>query len=259
MNSMEMDNEIQEFLDSYKVDFPNEEEMESSIEYIMANLLPAESRASLFQKRAKSLIVNCTREMLHFGWLFWALNGMFVLLGIISLIQWRTDPYITAFALAPLPFIVGIFEILKSKDEWLVELEMTLKYNAQQIFMSRLLLVGVFNLLINLAISFVSLALDPEIIYTKLLMAWTIPYVVVTGLAFLFAMKTKGNVASGITVAVWFAVCYGLIQTEELRDFLLKIRILEMAGILLAGVLVWTIQIVIINRFRGEHYEAQNG
>ncbi|WP_026573400.1 hypothetical protein [Bacillus sp. UNC438CL73TsuS30] len=258
MNNIEMDKEIKEFLDSYKVDFPDVEEMETSIEYIMSNVNPIETRALVFQKRARSLIVNCTREMLNFGWLFWGLNGMFVLLGVISLIQWRANPYITVFTLAPLPFIVGIFEILKSKDEGLIELEMTLKYNTQQIFVSRLLVVGVFNLLINLTISFISSMVNPDIIYTRLLMSWTVPFVVVSGLAFLFAMKTKGNVASGIMLAVWFAVCYGMMQVEAVREILLNMNIREMIGILLVGVFLWAFQIMKIKRMemRGENYET---
>jgi hypothetical protein len=258
MNNIEIDQEIKEYLDAYKVDFPNEEEIEVSIEYIMSNVQPIESKKALFQKKAKSLLVNGTRELLNFGWQFWVLNGMFMLLGAISLIQFKTDPYLTSFVLAPLPFIVGLMEILKSKDEGLVELELTLKYNAQQIFLSRLLVVGGFNLVINLVLSILCLTINPEIIYTKLLGAWTLPYVVVTGLAFIFAMKTKGNIASGITIAVWFAFCFGLMQTPDMKEFLLKMNVLEVTLLLLIGMVIWASQIVKIKRM-GEQYETQNG
>ena len=258
MNKIQVDKEVKEYLDSYKVDFPHEEEIESSIGLIMSQVQPIQSRANVFQSRAKNLVVNSIQEFFRFGYLFWGLNSLFLLLGIVGLINLKTDPYVTAFALAPLPFIVGIIEILKSKDEGLIELEMTLKYNAQQIFISRLFVVGLFNLMVNIGISSISMAVFPEVIFSKLLLAWTIPYVLVTGLAFLFAMNMKGNVASGVLLAVWFALCYGLLQVEEIMEMVFSMDILPAAGILLAGGLLWTVNLVKIKRIEigREYYEA---
>ncbi|MEH7073060.1 hypothetical protein [Neobacillus drentensis] len=257
MKKIQMDKEIQEYLDSYKVDFPNEEEIESSIEYIMAEAVPKARTAHLFQQRAKGLIGNCARELLRFGGLFWGLNVLFLLLGVITLVTYKTDPYLTAFALSPLPFIIGILEILKSKNEGLIELEMTLKYNLQQIFISRLLVVGLFNLVVNIVISSICVVVIPDVIFIKLLLSWTIPYVVVTGLAFLIAMKLKGNGASGTLLAIWFAVCYGLLQVNDIREMIVELDIMPAAGILLAGIVLWLINMRKLKRIEiGREYHG---
>ena len=58
MNKIQVDKEVEEYLDSYKVDFPNEDDIESSIEYIMSRVVPKESRAAIFQNRVNLVMVN---------------------------------------------------------------------------------------------------------------------------------------------------------------------------------------------------------
>jgi hypothetical protein len=254
----QMDKEIEEYLDAYKVDFPNEEEIEMSIECIMAQVAPAESRAEVLKRNTKVMLSNGFTELMNFGWLFWTLNSLFLLLGIISLFRMENDPYLTSFILAPLPFIVGLFEILKSNEKGLVELEMTFRYNAQQILTSRLLVVGVYNLVINILLSTVTIMLDPTVIFVKLLLTWTVPYVFVTGIAFLIAMKIRGTATSGILTAFWFALCFGVLQIPEAKEIMLKMNVVPASGILLAGVLLWTMHFIKLKReeFRGGYYET---
>jgi hypothetical protein len=248
MSETQMDKEIKDYLECYKVEFLNEEEMEVSFEYILQQVGPSESRVGTFKRRAKTLVLNSILELLNFSWLFWTLNGVFLVLGIISLVELATNPYLTAFFLAPLPFLIGVYEILKSKQEGLIELEMTFRYNAQQIFTSRLFVVGLYNLLINLLVSAVCIAVNPEVMFVKLLLSWTIPYVLVSGLAFLFAMQKRGTAASGILLAIWFAFCYGAFQIPDVREVLLKLDVWPAAGSLLVGVLLWTLHFLKFKR-----------
>ncbi|MFJ5763151.1 hypothetical protein ACIQAA_29360 [Neobacillus sp. NPDC093182] len=248
MSGTQMDRKIEDYLDSYSVDFPNADEMESSIEYIMAQVGPVENRVGTVQGRAKALVSNSIVELQNFGWMFWNLNSIFLVLGIISLVRLDTNPYLTAFFLAPLPFIVGLFEIMKSKEEGLIELEMTFQYNTQQVLTSRLLVVGFYNLLINFLVSAVCIVVNPEVVFIKLFFSWTVPYVFVSGLAFLFALQTRGTVVSGILLAIWFALCYGAFQIPHIRDALLKIEILPALGTLLLGVLLWIIHFIKIKK-----------
>ncbi|MEH7444145.1 hypothetical protein V7201_17670 [Bacillus sp. JJ1122] len=258
MNETPIDYDIKEYLDSYKVDFPNEDEIEASIEFIMVQVPVKDRKSAILARKAKTLVMNSSRELINFSWLFWGLNGLFLLLGVISLLSVHFNPYMTVFALAPLPFFTGIFEILKSKDEGLVELELTLKYNAQQIMTSRLLVVGLYNFAVNLVISAITVAVYPEVLFVKLFLAWTIPYVFVTGVAFFIALKTKGIVASGTTIAIWFAFCYVGLMTPEVTEFVHEINLFPAAALVLMGIVIW---IAVIVNFRKieigrERYEA---
>jgi hypothetical protein len=258
MNETPIDYDVKEYLDSYKINFPNEDEMEASIEFIMAHVPVKERSSALLARKAKALVMNSSRELMNFSWLFWSLNGLFLLLGVICLLKFNYNPYLTVFALAPLPFFVGIFEILKSKDEGLVELELTFKYNAQQILTSRLLVVGLYNFAVNIIISAITVAVYPEVLIANLFLIWTIPYVFVTGIAFFIALKTKGIVASGTIIAVWFAFCYGGLMIPEVTEFFQKMNPLPAAGLILAGIIIWTIHILNFRKIEigRERYEA---
>ncbi|WP_423409147.1 hypothetical protein AABM38_03450 [Heyndrickxia sp. MSNUG] len=258
MNETPIDYDVKEYLDSYKVDFPNEDEIEASIEFIMAQVPVKERKSAILARKAKVLVMNSSRELMNFSWLFWGLNGLFLLLGVISLLNVHFNPYMTVFALAPLPFFTGIFEILKSKDEGLVELELTLKYNAQQILTSRLLVVGFYNFAVNIVISAITVAVYPEVLFAKLFLAWTIPYVFVTGVAFFIALKTKGIVASGSTIAIWFVFCYGGLMNPEVTEFIHEINLFPAAGSVLLGIVIWIAIIVNVRKIEigRERYEA---
>ncbi|WP_462412718.1 hypothetical protein [Neobacillus sp. Marseille-QA0830] len=244
MKEIQTDTEISEFLNAYTVDYPNEEEIETSIEYILSQVPQRKKRMALLKNSVQTIISNSLREMLMFNWTFWALNSVFLFFGISSLTIFQSNPYLTLFTLAPMPFIAGIFEILKSRNAGMAELEMTLKYNAQQIVTSRLLVVGLFNLIINAAVTAICLQIHPDLIFSKLLIAWTIPYVLVTGIAFLAAMSLKSSMASSVLLAGWFVFCYVIIQTPTAQAFLIELNGTIAAALLLAGMIIWIVHIV---------------
>lgn len=258
MNETPIEYDVKEYLDSYKVDFPNEDEIEASIEFIMAQVPVKERNSAILARKAKGLVMNSSRELMNFSWLFWGLNGLFLLLGVISLLNFNFNPYMTVFALAPLPFFTGIFEILKSKDEGLVELELTLKYNAQQILTSRLLVVGLYNFAVNIVISAITVAVYPEVLFAKLFLAWTIPYVFVTGVAFFISLKTKGIAASGTTIAIWFTFCCVGLMTPEVTGFIHEINLFPAASLVMMGIVIWIAIIVNVRKIEigRERYEA---
>jgi hypothetical protein len=258
MKNEQIDAEIQEYLNVYKVDLPDEDEMEHSISYILSHVQPAESKVQTLHNASRSLLLNSFRELMHFGAMFWILNAIFLILGAITLIERNIDPYLTAVILAPLPFITGIYEIFKSRDEGLMELEMSLKYNTHQVFLSRLLTVGVFNLVLNAALCTLFASFYPQVLVLKLLLCWTVPYVIVTAIAFLFAMIVKSSMASGILAAAWLAFCYGFIQIEELQSMVMQMNAAPAAASLLTGILLWVIAIRQMknNMIGRENYEA---
>ncbi len=258
MSGTQMDHDLKEYLDSYKVDFPDEDELEASVEFIMAKVPVRETRSGAIKRKANSLLLNSARELMNFGWGFWTLNGLFLLLGMISLIEWSDNPYTTIFMLAPLPFIVGIFEILKSRDKGMMELELTLKYNAQQIMTSRLFVVGLYNLVVNAGLTAVLLTINPEIQIARLFLSWTVPYVLVTGMAFLLALKTKAFSASVTFITLWIAVSSAGFRMPGISEMFSKIGVLPATSLILAGILVWVINITSIRKMGmgEEKYEA---
>jgi hypothetical protein len=243
MKETQIEQEIMDYLALYTVDLPNEEEVDCSIEYILSQVPIKERKLSIVKRNAKIIITNSLRELMVFGWVFWSFNSLFLLLGLLSLVTFNHNPYITQFVLAPLPFMIGIFEILKSRNVGLVELELTLKFNAQQILASRLFIVGLYNLFINVSVSILCLQLYQDIIFTKLLLSWTVPYVLVTSIAFLAALYIKSNLASSMLLTIWFAVCYGMVQVEEIQQWLSDLNGLKALGMILIGALLWTMHI----------------
>ncbi|MFC7371601.1 hypothetical protein ACFQPF_07925 [Fictibacillus iocasae] len=258
MKNEPIDAEVQRYLELYSVDFPNEDEMESSIAMIMAHAPKKKNRLRIVQNGAVSLLQNSMRELLHFDAAFWVLNAIFLTLGAVTLIEQTIDPYMMAFILAPLPFISALYEIFKSRDEGLMELEMSLKYSTQQIMMSRLLMVGVFNLMMNTVLWISFSIVYPDLLFSKLLISWTVPYVLVTSISFLFAMSVKSSISSGIVTAVWVSFCYWALQVETFQNMVVEMDSTPAAIGLLTGILLWVIGIRNMKKMnvRSAGYEA---
>jgi hypothetical protein len=190
-------------LDDYDVEYPSEAEMMRTIEAIRPFVPEKENRWKSFKENIVPLIKNSYQEAFYFNPLFWILNSLFLFICIYAVFIAEQDPYVTLMFFAPLPTITGLFEILKSRLTGMAELELSFKFNLQEIIFSKMIIIGGFNIGINLVAMVVLSIFAGDVWAGKLLLYWMTPFTVITGISFLIANRVRHIHAVTATLVVW--------------------------------------------------------
>ena len=72
--------------------------------------------------------------------------------------------------------LIGLVEIFRSRDEGMIELELSLTYSPSDLMLSKLAIVGFFNLACNLLLIVVINFFAEPIVLIELLKYWAVPY-----------------------------------------------------------------------------------
>lgn len=165
------------------------------------------------------------RELSGFSPLFWCLNLALLFGGCTLILSGRTNVYLTVMAMAPVPLILGLVELYKNWQHGMRELEMTTKYSLQQIVLSRMLAVGLFNLGSNLFVTVLIPLAAVSVLTSRLLFFWMTPFAVFSALSLFIAMHIRsGYAAVIIPCAVWSGVLGLLSISSPFRQWLTRLQ-----------------------------------
>ncbi|WP_456274713.1 hypothetical protein [Bacillus sp. AK031] len=199
----ELERELGFKLDDYDVEYPSEAEMMRTIEAVRPFVPVKENRWKSFAENIMPLLKNAYQEIFYFSPLFWILNTLFLFICTYAVFLADQDPYVTLMLFAPLPTITGLFEILKSRLTGMAELELSFKFNLQEIILSKMIIIGGFNSGINL-MAMAALSIFSEDVWAgKLLLYWMTPFTVITAISLLIANRVRHMHAVTATLLVW--------------------------------------------------------
>src|SRR5699024_10606414 len=144
------------------------------------------------------------KEFMHISPYFWIANAIFLIFGAGSTYFFNANPFITLFVLSPLPFLTGLLEVFKSKNEGLAELEMTLKYTLEQLIFSRIFIVAGFNLILNvIMLAWLYVSENIALQFTQLLVYWVMPVAAISAIALVVTTRFKGTFVSPVLLSSW--------------------------------------------------------
>ncbi|RIW28700.1 hypothetical protein D3H55_21235 [Bacillus salacetis] len=253
---VELDNlekEIGFKLDEYDVEYPSEAEMMRTIEAVRPFVPVKENRWKGFSKNVQSLMKKSYQEVFYFSPLFWILNLLFLSICLSAVTIADQNPYAALMLFAPLPTITGLFEILKSRQSGMAELELSFKYSLQEIILSKMFIIGGFNIGINLIATAALSVFAEDAGMGKLLLYWMTPFTVITGISFLIASRLRHLHAVTAALVIWIGSGVMLSNTaviEKLEAVPAAVYVL----VILAAVVCTALQ---ANRLykRGVNYE----
>ncbi|EDL66544.1 hypothetical protein [Bacillus sp. SG-1] len=199
----ELEKELGFRLDDYDVEYPSEAEMMRTIEAVRPFVPVKENRWKSIAETSIPIFKNAYQEIFYFSPLFWILNSLFLVICMYAVFIADQDPYVTLMLFAPLPTITGLFEILKSRLTGMAELELSFKFNLQEIILSKMIIIGTFNIGINMMAMAVLSIFTPNVWAGKLLLYWMTPFTVITLISFLLANRLRNMHAVTATLVVW--------------------------------------------------------
>lgn len=202
---LELEKELELSLHMYDVEFPSEEELLTTIEKLRPFVPTRKKRMALFHEGTNNLLKRSMNEVFYISPLFWIANSLLLLISVIGTIWTKENPYHLMLVLAPLPTITGLIEVLKSRNEGMEELEMSFAFSFQEIILAKMLVIGVFNLGINIVTTFILSLTFPDIFVGKLLLFWITPFTILTALAFLLIRVLRNVYVITGAIILWIA------------------------------------------------------
>ncbi|MDM5317267.1 hypothetical protein QUF49_14755 [Fictibacillus sp. b24] len=215
----EMDNEIEfleleleDVLDEYDVEFPTEDEIMMTINAIRPYVPVKENKWSSALQSVVDITKHAYKEVFYMSSLFWIANGLLFLVALSGVLLSEINPYVMMMTLAPIPTITGLIEVIKSRNEGMAELEMSYKHSFQEILLSKMLVVGSFNLGLNVLLTISLELLSHELMVSKLMLYWLTPFTCVTALSLLLVTRFRKIYAVTVGIVIWLGASTLLAQ-----------------------------------------------
>ncbi|MDQ0115770.1 hypothetical protein [Paenibacillus harenae] len=247
----ELDQELKMLLDDYSVEYPSEDAIVRTIDTLRPYVMHPDRRQT---NRTPLPLKRDLFTILHIRPGFWLVNALIFLAGLYIWGYKNGDPYIILMLLAPVPFLIGLLEIFRGRDEGLMEMEMSCKYSAQQLLLAKMVVIGGYNVLLStLLIAAFGLFGEP-IVLTKLLMYWITPFTVVSSIGFGVACRMRGALSTPIMLTLWLFGIALFLSSDELLNVMNELHPSLYAALSALAIAVFAWQ---TKRFRrGEYFET---
>jgi hypothetical protein len=109
--------------------------------------------------------------------------------------------------------------------------------------LSRLVLIGVYNILLNTLFSTVISMIIPKIVLWKILLLWITPFTGVSAVALWLAMKVRGGYAVTLLISGWVVAALSVILSPKFVELFEQLNILGHVVINGLGVLLILLQV----------------
>jgi hypothetical protein len=232
----DFEQEIGIYLDEYDVEYPAEDRIMMTIDAMKPYVPVRKSRWNTAVKGMAAITKQAYQEVFYMSSLFWIANGLLIAAALTGVLFMEVNPYAMIMMLAPIPTITGLIEVLKSRNAGMAELEMSFKYNFQEIILSKMMVVGGFNLVINLLLT-VSLGIfQQQIMIPKLLLYWVTPFTFISALSLLFVSRYRQVYAITAGIVIWLAMSSFLSQPkiiEKIEQIPIELFVAAIAAALL--------------------------
>src|SRR5699024_9831836 len=149
------------------------------------------------------LIKRLATEITLISKIYWFTSVILFILGYLITSYGAYNPLLTLIIIAPFPFILGLIEVFKGRERGLLEIEMTCKLSAYEIMLSRLLLIGVYNIALNTILTFSFAPQIDTVSMLQILFSWMTPLTFFAAISLWISMKFRGPVFMVILVSLW--------------------------------------------------------
>lgn len=245
INDLDVDCELEELekklgsmLNEYDVEYPSESEMMRTIDAIRPYVPVKDNKWRIYLDNMASIFKHSIQEFFYISPIFWIVNSLFLLTGLVAVFISEQSPYATIMILAPIPTITGLLEVFKSRNGNMAELEMSFKFSLQEIILSKMIVVSGFNIIINLLVTLIISYFHQDILLAKLMLYWIIPFMVITAICLVIVNRIRHTYAVTAGLLVWIGFGSLVSQTrvtEKIENMpkLIYVLVIVMAALLI--------------------------
>lgn len=199
--------DIEDFLDSYIVSKVEEEKIDLTIEKLKEYMPQKEVQVIKGNIRAvDKLSENIDLVKFQFSMmsrLYFIASLVLMLIGTITTIKLNISIYLIASIVAPIPILLGIFEIVKGRDENVWELELSYKYSLREIILSRLIIINLVSMLTSITMSVILSNTYSSINLLEMISIWLIPIFIIGTIALVITSLYRSANSIALCIAIW--------------------------------------------------------
>lgn len=209
--------QIEQYLSSYQVPYPSENEISDTIE-TLRQYVP--SKRKLFVSRYETLkrILMDTLITINFMSIsYWVITFILYTIGYLSVVQFAQNPYKLSFVFAPIPITFGLIEVFRGREEGVTELELSCKISPQEMLITRILVIGIYTTILNASLcAFVFFQGQANIMLGRITLLWLTPMVLIGSLTLWFCSKIRGTYSVMLSLLCWSGASYVFVTNEGL-------------------------------------------
>lgn len=214
--------DIEDFLDSYVVREVENERVESTIDILKTYMPKEEVKVISYQETFSERIKN-NIELVKFQFgliskVYFVASLLLILVGTITTIKLNLSIYLSAAIIAPIPILLGIFEIIKGRDENVWELELSYKYSLREIIFSRLIIINLVSILISIFMSVILKNTYSGINLLKMISIWLIPIFLIGSISLIISSFYRSINSITLCLAIWILGAMSISMYEKIAD-----------------------------------------
>ncbi len=230
MSNEEMEQFINVFND-YTIEYPAQDEIEQCIENLRVYVPKKKSLSEEFQK----LLNRGQIEISYINKFYWIITILIFLITFKVSINMNINPYKVVMLISPIPLLLGFIEIFKGKENNMLELELSFKISGKEMIVSRIIVIGIFNIILNTVMSLLFFKTGLDIQLLKVNIFWMVPFVWVNFIAFIIAKNIRSYYASLGAISFWILVVSTLFKNKYFVEKLMYMDMCVYISIAIAG------------------------
>ncbi|KLU62376.1 hypothetical protein CEB3_c12370 [Peptococcaceae bacterium CEB3] len=213
-------------LRKYSVPVPNEAAVDATIQELR-QYVPAKRNFYRMQWENFTGIVRLSAlDLDYMSKSYWLISAAIFILGYIIITGTVHNPYLCLIALAPMPFILGMIEVFKGREQGVLEIELSCRITPQQVMLSKLLLIGLYNIALNTVLSVALSLFHPGLILWQITLSWLTPLAVVSSLTLWLAQHIRGGYAVTAVLGLWLSATLSLSTQPMVADRLMHLNLM---------------------------------
>lgn len=233
--------DIEDYLDSYVVNQVDEEKIDSTIDILKAYMPKEEVETVKKDIRIFEVIKEniglIKLQLSLISKLYLILSLLLILVGTIATVKLNLSVYLSASIIAPIPILLGIFELIKGREENVWELELSYKYSLREIILSRLIIINVISILISIIISINLNNIYSQINLFNMISIWLIPIFAISSISLVITSVYRSMNSIALCIAIWILGAMGISLYEKVAD-IANINLFIALGISAIGVVI---------------------
>lgn len=214
--------DIEDFLDNYVVSKVDEEKIDSTIDILKSYMPKEEVQHVKVQNhlvgRIKENISLVKFQFSLISKVYFIASLLLILVGTITTIRLNLSIYLSAAVISPIPILIGIFEIIKGREENVWELELSYKYSLREIVFSRLVIINVVSILISIMMSLILNNAYSQINLLKMISIWLIPIFLVGSISLIITSFYRGINSVALCISIWILGAMSISVYETIAD-----------------------------------------
>lgn len=256
------DKDIQSFIDelnSFTVPIPSEKEINITIDNL-TGLVPAR-RKRIRDNKIFSLLKIASNEIRFLSSSYWLISFGIFILGMCLILEnygsiiKGSSPYASAVLMSPIPFILSFLEIFKGREEGVAELELSCKISIGEIMLSRLVIICIYNILLNTLFSAALVTLNNRIVFWKVTLMWLTPFTLAAGIGLILVSRMRGSYVTVIFTGVWMVLVIRALSDKRITDYITRVNLVVYLILSIVGIILMAVQIIHYAKRQSSFYE----